>query len=53
MKTLIGVIVLTRYNNKTYRVDDIDWDQSPRSTFTTHREGEVSIFMWLLEHQHA
>jgi aubergine-like protein len=42
-KSLIGVVVLTRYNNKTYRVDDIDWDQSPRSTFHTHREGEVSI----------
>jgi hypothetical protein len=51
MKTLIGVVVLTRYNNKTYRVDDIDWNQSPKSTFTTHREGEVSVFMWLLEYQ--
>jgi len=50
-KSLIGVIVLTRYNNKTYRVDDIDWNQSPKSTFSTHREGEVSIFIWLLEHQ--
>ncbi|KAM3825956.1 piwi-like protein 1 [Vipera latastei] len=32
-KELIGVIVLTRYNNKTYRVDDIDWESNPRSSF--------------------
>ncbi|XP_051887860.1 piwi-like protein 1 [Pristis pectinata] len=32
-KELVGVIVLTRYNNKTYRIDDIDWVQNPRSTF--------------------
>lgn len=32
-KALMGSVVLTRYNNKTYRVDDIDWDQSPSSTF--------------------
>ena len=50
-KSLIGVVILTRYNNKTYRVDDIDWNQSPRSTFSTCRDGEVSIFIWLLEHQ--
>jgi hypothetical protein len=50
-KCLIGVIVLTRYNNNTYRVDDIDWDQTPKSTFPSHRDGDVSIFIWLLEHQ--
>jgi hypothetical protein len=50
-KSLIGLVVLTRYNNQTYRVDDIDWKQSPKSTFQTHRDGEVSIFMWLLECQ--
>ncbi|XP_067134684.1 piwi-like protein Ago3 isoform X2 [Centruroides vittatus] len=33
-KQLLGSVVLTRYNNKTYRVDDIDWNQSPLSTFT-------------------
>jgi len=50
-KSLIGVVALTRYNNKTYRIDDIDWNQSPKSTFSTYRDGEVSIFIWLLEHQ--
>jgi aubergine-like protein len=42
-KGVIGASVLTRYNNRIYRIDDIDWDKSPRSTFTTHRGEEVSI----------
>ena len=25
--------LLNRYNNKTYRVDDIDWDQKPTTQF--------------------
>lgn len=32
-KQLLGSIVLTRYNNKTYRIDDIAWDLTPLSTF--------------------
>ncbi|CAG2118607.1 unnamed protein product, partial [Medioppia subpectinata] len=32
-KRLVGCIVLTRYNNKPYRVDDIDFSQNPMSTF--------------------
>ncbi|XP_049907034.1 piwi-like protein 1 isoform X2 [Epinephelus moara] len=33
-KELVGLIVLTKYNNKTYRVDDIAWDHTPKNTFT-------------------
>uniref|UniRef100_A0A3P9I4P4 Piwi-like RNA-mediated silencing 1 n=1 Tax=Oryzias latipes TaxID=8090 RepID=A0A3P9I4P4_ORYLA len=33
-KELIGLIVLTKYNNKTYRIDDIAWDHTPKNTFT-------------------
>ncbi|KAK9522441.1 hypothetical protein VZT92_018908 [Zoarces viviparus] len=33
-KELVGLIVLTKYNNKTYRIDDIAWDQTPNNTFT-------------------
>ena len=29
-----GEIILTRYNNKTYRGDDIDWDKHPCDSFT-------------------
>lgn len=32
-RQLIGCIVLTKYNNKTYRIDDIDWDMTPKSSF--------------------
>ena len=32
-----------RYNNKTYRVDDIDWDQNPKSTFKKADGSEISF----------
>ncbi|KAJ8346598.1 hypothetical protein SKAU_G00279990 [Synaphobranchus kaupii] len=32
-KELVGLIVLTKYNNKTYRIDEIAWDHNPRNTF--------------------
>ncbi|XP_009955581.1 PREDICTED: piwi-like protein 1, partial [Leptosomus discolor] len=41
-KELIGVIVLTKYNNRTYRVDDIDWDANPRCTFRKADGSEIS-----------
>ena len=34
-----------RYNNKTYRIDDIDWEKNPLSTFST-RSGEVSFVQY-------
>lgn len=30
---IVGYIVITHYNKKTYKVDDIRWDMSPLSTF--------------------
>lgn len=30
---IIGTIIMTKYNRKTYRIDDIDWNQTPASTF--------------------
>nr|XP_040582530.1 protein piwi-like isoform X2 [Lepeophtheirus salmonis]XP_040582535.1 protein piwi-like isoform X3 [Lepeophtheirus salmonis] len=32
-RELIGLIVMTTYNQKTYRVNDIDFDSDPRLTF--------------------
>ncbi|CAJ1068058.1 piwi-like protein 1 isoform X1 [Xyrichtys novacula] len=32
-KELVGLIVLTKYNNKTYRIDEIAWDHTPKNTF--------------------
>ncbi len=30
---LLGCIVITRYNNKTYKVDDILWKNNPTNSF--------------------
>jgi len=38
-KALLGAIVITRYNNQTYRVDEIDWDKTPSDEFDG-RNGE-------------
>jgi aubergine-like protein len=38
---LIGRVVLTRYNNRTYRIDDIAWDLNPQCTFQCHDGSEV------------
>lgn len=35
---ILGSCVFTRYNNKTYIVDDILWDVTPNNTFPT-RDG--------------
>ncbi|XP_063807044.1 piwi-like protein 1 isoform X1 [Pseudophryne corroboree] len=43
IKELIGQIVLTKYNNKTYRVDEIAWNMSPESTFKKADGSEISF----------
>ncbi|XP_041631296.1 protein argonaute-3 isoform X3 [Drosophila kikkawai] len=40
-KTLIGNIVLTRYNNRTYKINEICFDQTPMASFQT-KSGETS-----------
>lgn len=41
-KELVGCIVLTRYNNKTYRIDEIDWDLTPQNTFDRRDGSKIS-----------
>uniref|UniRef100_A0A669DBC0 Piwi-like protein 2 n=1 Tax=Oreochromis niloticus TaxID=8128 RepID=A0A669DBC0_ORENI len=43
-KELIGSIVITRYNNRTYRIDAIEWNKSPKDTFTL-MDGTVTTFV--------
>uniref|UniRef100_A0AAQ4PI17 Piwi-like protein 2 n=1 Tax=Gasterosteus aculeatus aculeatus TaxID=481459 RepID=A0AAQ4PI17_GASAC len=43
-KELVGSIVITRYNNRTYRIDAIDWDNSPKDSFTL-MDGTKSTFV--------
>ena len=35
---VLGTSVLTRYNNETYRIDDVAWDKTPRFEF--ERKGQ-------------
>lgn len=42
LKSLVGNVVMTRYNNKTYRIDDIAFDMSPKKTFKT-TDSEISF----------
>uniref|UniRef100_H2ZV85 Piwi like RNA-mediated gene silencing 4 n=1 Tax=Latimeria chalumnae TaxID=7897 RepID=H2ZV85_LATCH len=41
-KELLGLIVLTRYNNRTYRIDDINWTVKPTDTFKRADDTEIS-----------
>uniref|UniRef100_A0A2K5K4F0 Piwi like RNA-mediated gene silencing 4 n=1 Tax=Colobus angolensis palliatus TaxID=336983 RepID=A0A2K5K4F0_COLAP len=41
-KQLIGLIVLTRYNNRTYSIDDIDWSVKPTHTFQKRDGTEIT-----------
>lgn len=39
---IIGSVVLTDYNNRTYRIDDVDWQSSPRTTFSKKDGSKIS-----------
>ncbi|ETE62666.1 Piwi-like protein 2, partial [Ophiophagus hannah] len=42
-KQLIGNIIITRYNNKNYRIDDIDWNKTPQNSFTMSDGKEITF----------
>lgn len=44
-RQLVGCTVLTRYNNRTYRIDDIDWGKTPMHTFESSSGGHQISFM--------
>ena len=48
MKEMIGTTVLTDYNNKTYRVDDVDWSSNPEMPFET-KDGPVTFMDYYLK----
>ena len=47
-KELTGSIVMTQYNNKSYRIDDIDFSKNPRQTFE-RRGVPISVADYLRE----
>ncbi|XP_059957315.1 piwi-like protein 2 isoform X2 [Mesoplodon densirostris] len=42
-KLLVGSIVITRYNNRTYRIDDVDWNKTPKDSFTMSDGKEITF----------
>ncbi|XP_030382554.1 protein argonaute-3 [Scaptodrosophila lebanonensis] len=48
-KVLLGNIIITRYNNKNYRIDDIYFDQNPLSEFETS-SGSISYVDYYHKH---
>lgn len=40
---LLGVSVLTRYNNKVYKIDDIDWNENPLHVFSMEKDPSKKI----------
>lgn len=47
-KTLLGSVIITRYNNRTYRIDDLCFDKNPMSTFPT-KDGAISYYDYYLK----
>ena len=48
-KVLLGAIVITRYNNKTYRIDEIAWDMHPDDEFTSRNDEKTSYMKYYAE----
>jgi len=42
-RQIIGAMVLTVYNKRNYKIDDIDWDKTPLSQFS-NRQGASQTF---------
>lgn len=46
---LLGAVVLTRYNNRTYRIDEIAFDKTPMDTFKAN-DKEISYVEYYKKH---
>ena len=49
-KKLVGEIVMTEYNNKTYRIDDIAWDTHPQNTFKQRDGTDITFIDYYKKH---
>ncbi|XP_045391065.1 piwi-like protein 3 [Lemur catta] len=50
---LVGSIVMTRYNNKTYRVDGIAWERTPKDTFEKSDGQRITYIDYYLQQHKA
>lgn len=48
-KKLVGNVVLTYYNNKTYKIDDIDEQGTPLSSFTKKDGSRITYKQYYYE----
>lgn len=46
---VLGMTVLTGYNNKTYRIDDVDFNITPSTTFSRNNAPEITIKQYYSE----
>ncbi|WAR02486.1 PIWL1-like protein [Mya arenaria] len=49
-RKLVGTIIMTRYNNKTYRVDDICWDMHPTDSFELRDKSKITYKEYYQKH---
>jgi len=45
-KALLGAIVITRYNNSTYRIDEIAWDKHPTDEFEGRNKEKITYLKY-------
>lgn len=46
---MVGTVVMTNYNNETYRIDDIDEDSDPYSEFMKKDGSKMSYLKYYKE----
>uniref|UniRef100_UPI00358F629F piwi-like protein 1 n=1 Tax=Myxine glutinosa TaxID=7769 RepID=UPI00358F629F len=49
LREFVGQIVLTRYNNRTYRVDDIEWDRNPQMEFQRNNGSQITYVDYYMQ----
>lgn len=45
----LGLVVLTDYNNRTYRIDDVNFKLTPRNTFPKKNGTEITYMAYYFE----
>lgn len=48
-RILLDTIIITRYNNRTYKIDDVDFNSSPSHTFPRRDGTEISYVQYFKE----
>ena len=46
----VGQTVMTSYNKKTYRIDDIDWETTPADAFPTRKGDTLKFTQYYWDH---